>query len=424
MKRTIIVMLFMATFFWANAHAEIITPGNLLISSDNMLYEYTLAGDLVSSFPTEYPDGYPSTEYARDIAADASGNIYYYNGTFYPYMSIYESSSAIWHHFSYDGFSTVNNGSYGGIDIFNTTVFGTDMYTAQGGEAQGVVAFDIPSGQALRFASGIEPIDLTIGMDGLLYVLSPGGSPEGTVIDIYDPVSLIQIDSIDLTAIFGWTGHRSIAVESADSIFIADWDGEVHHINSAGDIVDTIVPTCTWSGREMTCSFIDIDLSENGQIALGSRLGEIFITDTLFSSVTKFVVGGSSAFVEFVPNEKMPQPVVSIDMDIKPNRYWNLIKPTSQRPLPVALLTTQDFDATSINLLSIAFGPAGAAPITDSGVIIDVDSDGDEDYVVYFSISETGIQCGDTSASITGETLDGQSFEGGDTIYTRGCRSN
>lgn len=100
---------------------------------------------------------------------------------------------------TYSGFSTVNNVSYGGIDVYGTTVFASDMFTYAGGEAQGVIAFNTV---AQRFAENISPIDLTIGLNGFLYTLSPGGSPEGRTISIYDPSSLAYIDSIDLTNIF------------------------------------------------------------------------------------------------------------------------------------------------------------------------------------------------------------------------------
>jgi len=361
MKKLIIVF-FAFVLMYSNAHAVDISSGNLLISTNNQIYEYTLQGDHVQHFSVQYPGGYPPTEYARDIAADTRGNIYVYNGTFYPYMSTYNSSSSSWSHMTYDGFSTVNNVSYGGIDVYGTTVFASDMHT-YGGEAQGVVAFDTVTGQAQRFAENTSPIDLTIGLDGLLYTLSPGGSPGGRIINIYDPSSLAYIDTIDLTDIFGWTEHRSIAVDYNGDIFIADWDGEVHHINKAGELIDTITPSCDWIGRDIHCEFIDIDISENGEIALGTRFGEIILTDTDFSSIFTFDVGESEIFVEFVPTF-VPEPI-SIDIDVKPGSYPNSINLKSQGVLPVAILGTEDFDVTTVDPASIRL--LDVAPLTTIG---------------------------------------------------------
>ncbi len=295
------MVFFAFGLMYSNTYAVNISTGNLLISTNNQIYEYTTQGSYVQNFSTQYPGGYPATEYARDVAADTNGNVYVYNGTFYPYMSTYNSNTSSWSHMTYDGFSTVNNGSYGGIDVYGTTVFASDMFTYSGGEAQGVVVFNAVTGEAQRFAENTSPIDLTIGLDGLLYTLSPGGSPGGRTINIYDPSSLAYINSIDLTNIFGWTEHRSIAVDYNGDIFIADWDGEVHHINESGVLIDTITPGCDWIGFGIHCEFIDIDISQNGEIALGTRFGEIFLTDTNFSHISTFDVGGNNTFVEFVP---------------------------------------------------------------------------------------------------------------------------
>ena len=54
--------------------------------------------------------------------------------------------------------------------------------------------------------------------------------------------------------------------------------------------------------------------------------------------------------------------------------------------------------------------------------IEDADGDGDLDLILHFKTQETGIQCGDTSAFLTGETFDGQAVEGSDSIKTAGCK--
>lgn len=408
---------FLITFFMvcqmvANSQAADISPGNLLISSDNNIYEYTVDGNYVQNFSTEYPGGYTVTEYARDIAADANGNVYVYNGTINPYVSIYESASNTWRHLAYSGFSTANNGSYGGIDKYGDIVFVSDMKTFTGGEAMGIVAFDILNGQTVRFAEDIEPIDLTVGLDGLLYALYPGGSPGGRTINVYDPLSYEYLRSIDLTVIFGWTEHRSIAVDYNGDLFIADWDGEVHRISKDGVLIDTIEPIC-----DTFCSFTDIDISVDGSIALGTRSGEVFVTDTKFSRISSFD-GGASNFVEFVPK---PVTVISVAIDIMPKHDQNKINLKHGKDISVAILTDETLDPHKINFASLVFGPNNA-PADRHGYAYDVDDDGDNDYVFVFNIQETGIGCGDTVAELTGETFDGSMIKGSDSIETIGCK--
>jgi len=52
----------------------------------------------------------------------------------------------------------------------------------------------------------------------------------------------------------------------------------------------------------------------------------------------------------------------------------------------------------------------------------DVDGDGDTDMILHFKTQATGIKCGDTSASLTGETFGGQMIEGSDSIRTVRCK--
>jgi len=87
----------------------------------------------------------------------------------------------------------------------------------------------------------------------------------------------------------------------------------------------------------------------------------------------------------------------------------------------VAILTTGSFDAVTVDPLSVKVGPNGATEVPKEGHIKDVDGDGDNDLLLHFSPKDAGIQCGDTSASLTGQTFGGQVIEGSDSIQTRGC---
>jgi hypothetical protein len=284
----------------AAAQAAPFQQGNLLLSTGNVLYEVNIAGQIVQSIPIPY-----FGEQARDIALDGQGRVHVYNGTFDPVLSTYAPHTGTWEHRdSIAGWSTVNNGSYGGIDVAGNFVFLTDMDTS-GKSQQGVVRYDLVTNSFTRFATNIEPIDLTIGEDGLLYALYPGGSPEGRFIDVFDPHTLAFVRTVSLASIFGHTGHRSIAVNSDGGMFIADWDAEVQKINSSGTVESQTVLLGDWIGSPIAASLQDIALGPAGHVAVGSRFGEIFITDTSLSGQYHFDVGADNVFVEFVP---VPEP--------------------------------------------------------------------------------------------------------------------
>jgi len=119
---------------------------------------------------------------------------------------------------------------------------------------------------------------------------------------------------------------------------------------------------------------------------------------------------------------RAPKSSVVISIDIKPGGNRNSINLKSKGVVPVAILTTETFDATTVDPLSVEFGPAGAMEAHGKGHIEDVDGDSYLDLVLHFKTQATGIECGDATASLTGETFGGQAIEGSDSIKTVKCK--
>jgi hypothetical protein len=114
--------------------------------------------------------------------------------------------------------------------------------------------------------------------------------------------------------------------------------------------------------------------------------------------------------------------IIQVAIDIKPGSDTNPINPRSQGVIPVAILTTDTVDATSVNPATVRFGVTGteAAPVRVA--VEDVNGDGRPDLLFDFNTQDTGIQCGKTSASLTGQTFSGQAIKGTDAIQTVGCK--
>ena len=132
------------------------------------------------------------------------------------------------------------------------------------------------------------------------------------------------------------------------------------------------------------------------------------------------ITGEGSYLGKVVAYLMTPQPI-GIALDIKPGDDLNNISLRSRGFISVAILTTDDFVASNVDPSSVEFGP-GPAFIGDGGAHFDdVDFDGDPDLVLFFRIQDTGIECGDTSASLIGMTFDGHEIEGFDSIKTVRC---
>jgi hypothetical protein len=106
-------------------------------------------------------------------------------------------------------------------------------------------------------------------------------------------------------------------------------------------------------------------------------------------------------------------------IDVKPGDATNTINLKTESEVAVAILSSAGFDATTqVDLASLRFGRTGAEdslvrhrktgkPETE---LRDVDGDGRLDLVAYFTTSKTGLQVGDTSATLSGAMTGGAHF--------------
>ena len=121
------------------------------------------------------------------------------------------------------------------------------------------------------------------------------------------------------------------------------------------------------------------------------------------------VFGGSLSF----------QSAIEVSIDIKPGSFPNSINSKSKGTIPVAILSTADFDApTQVDRTSLTFGRTGdeasLAFCTRSDE--DVNGDGLLDIVCHFRTHLTAFQVGDTEGILKGKTVGGVPIEGRDSV--------
>lgn len=135
-----------------------------------------------------------------------------------------------------------------------------------------------------------------------------------------------------------------------------------------------------------------------------------------------YIGAGGVAGDVYIDNITIKVAPVRVNIDIKPGSAPNSINPNSKGNVPVAILTTDTFDATTVDSTTVLFGATGTEAAAAQVAMEDIDGDGDTDMILHFNTWDTGIQCGNTSASLTGQTLSGQAIEGSDAVNTVGCK--
>jgi hypothetical protein len=113
---------------------------------------------------------------------------------------------------------------------------------------------------------------------------------------------------------------------------------------------------------------------------------------------------------------EVQQTLLAIQIDIKPGNSKNPVNIKSRGILPVAILSTTTFDARTVSLSSVKFGPRSA--VTRSTSLMDVNKDGLPDLVIHFRIPQTGLHAADTQACLAGQTSSGLPVQGCDSIHS------
>jgi len=105
-----------------------------------------------------------------------------------------------------------------------------------------------------------------------------------------------------------------------------------------------------------------------------------------------------------------------VEIDVKPRDGKNIIYSITSGILPIAVLTTPDFDATQIDVRLVNVGQGQATSLFRKTLKIDVDRDRDKDMLMFFKMADIGFNQGDTQLCLEGKLSSGEIFKGCDSI--------
>jgi uncharacterized delta-60 repeat protein len=220
-----------------------------------------------------------------------------------------------------------------------------------------------------------------------------------------------------------------------DGLVTTDFGSDFESANDVATQADGKVVAAGFSGSQFFGDFALARYEPNGTLDSSFGTDGEVITDfgSVFDGVNsvaiqadgKIVATGrsvSGVSLAFALTRYEGGVALTVPIDIKPGSSSNPIRLWSTGRIPVAILSTSSFDATTVDPLSVCFGDA-ETPVqrdcTEShSSLEDVNGDGRLDLLLLFQTRQTGIDPGDTRACLTGRTFSGVSVEGCDSIKT------
>lgn len=246
---------FLLVGFSQYSSAAIFTSGNVLASHDQVLYEYSLSGDLVQQIPIPHPD--TSRYDAVDVVTDRAGRALILNIAPFDndYLSIYTPSTNSWEHVRIIAF--FGNTSDGDLSILKDFVYTKNLRINL--ETNFASSVDIP---------GRGVAEISAGFDGLLYALDSGSPRHG--VRVLDPESLDIVREFELLDNLGSRiDARGISVSADGKIYVLTFDGDILVYSSTGVLELTALSLITRTA--------DLDLREDGTLIGGGDDGQFFI---------------------------------------------------------------------------------------------------------------------------------------------------
>ena len=139
---------------------------------------------------------------------------------------------------------------------------------------------------------------------------------------------------------------------------------------------------------------------------------------TKFTCITLALITGLS--VNYVAAQK-PAPALRVTIDVKPGDNPTSLEPKREGMVPIAVLSSKEFDATGVDLTSLRAGATGTEGSMFRSMKEDVDHDGDVDLIILFRVADLALTCNAKGITVKGKTAQGRDFEGTEAVTMSGC---
>ena len=395
---------------------------------------------------------YPTGGEINSSPAVAGGNVYFLseNGVFY---AVYAATGALnWSKLigpgPYDWSSPAVHGgnvfiasSNGNVYSLNAGTGVTNWSTNIGGSPDSPIA--VVNGKVYSGTHNFNNLSPTLvalnEADGTTawtydYYLSHGG-----VVGMVNSNGAAVVDGKVYFGVYNWGGvaNQAVCLDEATGsevwtanihgnststpavhdgkVFIGSDDGKLYALNAAtgAEIWSYQTGGEVWSAPAVADGKVFFGSWDHTFYALNEVTGSLVWSK--YTGASRLL--GSPAVADgmvFVGNEngKIYAFGVGVEIDIKPGSDPNSINLNSKGVVPVAVLTTDDFDASTVDPDTVVF--AGATPVR--WTLEDVDGDGDLDMLFHFKVQELDLTWASTEATLTGNTLGGQPISGTDTV--------
>jgi probable HAF family extracellular repeat protein len=318
----------------------------------------------------------------------------------------------------------------------NISIYGTGFFWSLD---KGLVEIETLGGEQASWASDINNKDEVVGISSItgggahafLWTLDNGITDLGTLGGVYSEASAIN----DLGQVVGFSEITPNMVDYEGFLWKTDegmislgnfypWD-----INNVGQIVGNggtqWVPLLWENGQiyqledlifnGLKWDYLDIvtGINDKGQI-----IGRGKLQDLLDEEGNVIEIGKYHSF--------LANPIIVLDIDINPRDDTNNINLRWMKTISVAILSTNDFSATSeVDWTTLSFGVAGyeQSLLRCARKGKDVNGDGLKDLVCTFSTKAAGFQCGDTEGILKGKMkVTGRSFAGKQAVLITPCK--
>lgn len=149
-----------------------------------------------------------------------------------------------------------------------------------------------------------------------------------------------------------------------------------------------------------------------------ARLGSLVPGGAAEARITGFFAAGDAELFRATCAVEIGG-AVAVAIDIKPGAEPNSVKLGSKGNVPVAILSTADFDATTVDPSSVQLANSSlkvkgnGTPLSN---VEDVNGDGLDDLIVYVETEGLALTASDLNAELTGLTTDGTPIFGVDSI--------